>query len=320
VIRGSQFAVRDNMTRLLVTSDFHFGSEGAPGNDEACDLEAHSLVEFLEQELDIPPGTLWLVPGDVGEAGKRHDYELALRFFSTTMRSTNRLTKDRLFVVPGNHDFMLRSGNRVEAVRFSEFWAFKQATRDGLRSLPRASNPSMSDLGERTVFPPEGGNVAVAGIASSWNQRSLRGTPLIGDQASLVREFIRSGPKTGALVLLSHHPISPVPVGANRDTIPDGQEILTSLQRRGRSLLVHGHYHESMGWRVQDLAHAGGSVLTVSPPAYFRSRRDANLPPRGFSVVEISDETLRLTQCQSTGRNAAWQIAATRSIPFPAPA
>ena len=87
----------------LHISDLHWReSEAYDAN-----VVAQTLLRDLANRSEIAPCLEHIdfafVTGDIAFAGKVGEYALAQRFLND-LRLTTRIRKDRLFVVPGNHD------------------------------------------------------------------------------------------------------------------------------------------------------------------------------------------------------------------------
>lgn len=92
-----------NTITWLHLSDLHFRATEQHIWDENIVLKA-LLADVKEQiqQAGLQPDFV-VVTGDIAFSGKAADYSLAKLFFDDLLRTTN-LDKDRLFVVPGNHD------------------------------------------------------------------------------------------------------------------------------------------------------------------------------------------------------------------------
>jgi len=90
----------------LHVSDFHL-SDGAP-YDQVVILRA--LIESVKRfrgEGHLPE--LIFATGDIAENGKAKEYESATKFFDDLLSAAG-LNRDRLFVIPGNHDVDRKAG------------------------------------------------------------------------------------------------------------------------------------------------------------------------------------------------------------------
>ncbi len=86
----------------LHLSDLHFRAEARQAWDEDVVLRA-LLADVREQRAAGLAPDLILVSGDVAFSGAPAEYDLARAFFDDLLAATG-LERDRLFLVPGNHD------------------------------------------------------------------------------------------------------------------------------------------------------------------------------------------------------------------------
>lgn len=97
--------ILDTSSRIswLHISDFHLGGSGSNHYNENIVIE--SLLEDIAEriELDSLRPDFIAVTGDLASRGKSSDYDLVRGFFDQLLRVTG-LPRQRLFVVPGNHD------------------------------------------------------------------------------------------------------------------------------------------------------------------------------------------------------------------------
>lgn len=93
----------------LHISDFHFKA----GDPYDRDVVLHALIQSIRyfHEQGRRPDLIFAT-GDIAHSGKSEEYELATKFFDEILEATS-LTRDRLFVVPGNHDIDREIGKRL---------------------------------------------------------------------------------------------------------------------------------------------------------------------------------------------------------------
>ncbi len=84
----------------LHVSDFHLSDKG-PYNQEVILNALVSSVRRLRGEGHVPD--LIFATGDIAQSGKAKEYEFATKFFDDLLEAAG-LNRDRLFIVPGNHD------------------------------------------------------------------------------------------------------------------------------------------------------------------------------------------------------------------------
>jgi predicted MPP superfamily phosphohydrolase len=87
----------------LHLSDFHFGGSASNRYDE--DVVVESLVKDIGERIEkdgLAPDFI-VITGDLAFSGKSSEYELARQFLDELLKITN-VSRQRLFIVPGNHD------------------------------------------------------------------------------------------------------------------------------------------------------------------------------------------------------------------------
>lgn len=90
-----------NKVTWLHVSDFHFTSTTGYERNVLQD----KLLECIKREYDSRKHRpdLIFVTGDIAQSGKESEYHRATEYFDKLLEATH-CTRDRLFVVPGNHD------------------------------------------------------------------------------------------------------------------------------------------------------------------------------------------------------------------------
>src|SRR5258708_8150425 len=81
----------------LHISDFHIRA----GDPYDRDVVLRALVKSVEDRAEKPD--LIFATGDIAHSGKPPEYEIATQFFDKLLAAA-KLDRDRLFVIPGNHD------------------------------------------------------------------------------------------------------------------------------------------------------------------------------------------------------------------------
>src|SRR5688500_7100319 len=84
----------------LHISDFHFKAGDPYDRDQVLGALVRSVKEFREsgRRPDLVFAT-----GDIAYGGKPAEYEVATAFFDDVLEAAG-ISKERLFVIPGNHD------------------------------------------------------------------------------------------------------------------------------------------------------------------------------------------------------------------------
>jgi predicted MPP superfamily phosphohydrolase len=90
-----------NKITWLHISDLHM----RPSNVVDSDIVLEKLLEDVEkciQKDSLQPGFI-ILTGDISYSGKPEEYEVAQKFLDKLLKISD-LGKDRIFIVPGNHD------------------------------------------------------------------------------------------------------------------------------------------------------------------------------------------------------------------------
>ena len=98
-----EWLAQENMLTWLHLSDLHFRTTELHAWDE--DIVLQALLEDVRECMDeykLAPDLI-LVSGDIAFSGAPAEYDLAQAFFDKLLAMTG-LSKERMFVVPGNHD------------------------------------------------------------------------------------------------------------------------------------------------------------------------------------------------------------------------
>src|SRR5258708_6677063 len=85
------------MSTWLHISDFHIRA----GDPYDRDVVLRALVQSVEARPEKP--SVIFATGDIAHSGKPAEYEIATQFFDKLLVAAH-LDRDRLFVIPGNHD------------------------------------------------------------------------------------------------------------------------------------------------------------------------------------------------------------------------
>ncbi len=257
--------------RLLHLSDLHARARHDAESWRSRRLLGPAWEANLSALLEDGPFDLVCFTGDATDRGKAPEFEEAGDFLLALMRRLH-LGRERLFVVPGNHDVDrevhpnawaqlrqaawdlddLKLGRWLsggEAPRGAEpAWrervlerqaAYRAWVRDGLRrrELDPAAGPHRR-LGYRIRLEQRGAPVHVIGLDTAW---------LSGDDHDAARLWItdeqvmrlltdsRGRPLDGLRLVLQHHPL---------EELADGRRIRTLLAEHA-DLVLRGHLHET---------------------------------------------------------------------------
>ena len=103
-------------TILLHLSDLHIRDDEEECFDRSIVLDPLRSRLSKDREAGIVP-ELVVVTGDIAFSGKENEYALAGKFLDDVMKTLD-LPKERLFIVPGNHDVNRKKYPPSETIRF----------------------------------------------------------------------------------------------------------------------------------------------------------------------------------------------------------
>lgn len=86
--------------RWLHISDFHFKSGDPYDRDVVLNAFLHSLPNLLERSCGVD---FIVASGDIGHSGAEDEYRSATAFFDRLLAETG-LSKEKIVIIPGNHD------------------------------------------------------------------------------------------------------------------------------------------------------------------------------------------------------------------------
>src|SRR5579862_3125051 len=95
--------------RIMHLSDLHFGKDHnfrAPSGGSG--IAVNDLSKAISEDLDLqgnPPIDALVISGDVMTQGRWLDYQPDAIAIISDLRKKLRLPPDRLYIVPGNHDY-----------------------------------------------------------------------------------------------------------------------------------------------------------------------------------------------------------------------
>ena len=267
----------------LHLSDLHFKADALTKWDQ--DIVLRSLLEDVvrrEEEDGLKPDFI-VVSGDIAHSGAPEEYALASAFFDDLLKTTG-LDKDRLFVVPGNHDVNWKWISRG-AKSIAESLVDRETAAEVLQSaddrrllLRRLDNYAAFVHGyfegwlnfddERYYYARrihELG-VAVLGLNSAWvahGGESDRNKLVLGErQARAALDLVKGVPLRLAVM---HHPF---------DWLSDfDRQDCESLLTKGCQFVLHGHLHRT-GLTLTKTPDAEAMVLAAG--SCFETRRSHN--------------------------------------------
>ncbi len=301
--------------RILHLSDIHF--RGAKSWDADPVLRALARFVGTEVENGLAPD-LVVVTGDLAHAGVPDDYALAREWLEIELWPAlpEGLPRDRLLLVPGNHDVdrsKVRKGvqMRQDALlsgRSQEDIAELLDDEDERGSLLRRHTAYLEFVGDwleepqalpwwQRIIEIRGRRLHVAGLDSAWMAcgDEDRGRLLLGRyQLTQTVETVQAEEADWRVALI-HHPwdyLAEFDSHKARSTI-----------HQHRDLVLRGHLHEPLSERVLPPDPARGCLELAAGCLYENSDY-----PNAFQWIELSQEGKRVRVLFRVWLHNAWCI------------
>jgi len=262
----------------LHVSDFHLSDKG-PYDQEVILRSLVSSVKQFREEGHVPD--LIFATGDIAQSGKATEYERATNFFDDLLDAAG-LDRERLFLVPGNHDvdrnageFLARTISSADSadrffspdkplphlsLKFQAFAAWYNDYFKAIRSFPANTTCSPVELvsirESRVAILPL--NSALFCIDDHDHQQLFIGRRSL----DAAKKQLAAADLTIALI---HHPL---------DWLSSVEQvnIETSLEE-SVDLLLQGHFHQAA---VKGVVSANGGYLKLAAGASYQTRQYPN--------------------------------------------
>ena len=263
----------------LHVSDFHLSDKGPYDQDVILGSLVSSVKRFREEEGLVPD--LIFATGDIASQGKSKEYERATDFFDALLKEAG-LNRDRLFVVPGNHDvdrsdgeFLVRSiSSEVSADRYfspdksfphlsHKFHAFSEWYNEffkNIRSFPTNTTCSPVEIVTinncRIALLPL--NSAIFCIDNHDHEKLFIGRRCL----DAAQQQLAAVDLTVALI---HHPLDWLS--------PIEQSHIEAKLEESVDLLLQGHYHQTS---TKSIVAENGGYLKLAAGAAYQTRQWPN--------------------------------------------
>lgn len=286
----------------LHLSDLHFKS-GKEYETFNRYIVLKSLWSDIETQLDkgLKPDFM-VISGDIAYHGKSEQYELTIKDFFDPLLKITKLSKDNLFIVPGNHDvdwrkistgvademinllqdrdqinqFLSREQNRTYF--FKKFEGYS-----GFVNNYFAGSLNFSDANyfyQRTLEIHES-KICIFGLNSAWmcgchkdskNKVDDQGKLLIGERQ--LEEALEEGKDADLRIAVFHHPT---------DWLHDIDRF--NVEKRLESecdIVLHGHWHKP---HVKDVRSIAGSAIYIPCGSVYGDKERNSL--NGYNFVQF---------------------------------
>ena len=265
----------------LHVSDFHLSDKG-PYNQEVILNALVSSVKRFGTEGHKPD--LIFATGDIAQNGKAQEYAYATEFFNALLDAAG-LEKERLFIVPGNHDVDRKMGKGLARTldsnddadeyfdlktslphltqKLQAFSAWYNEYFKGIRTFPTDTTCSQVE-----VIPIRKTRIAVLPLNSALfciddndHNKLFIGRRCLDSAVKQLQSQVEADLK----IALLHHPL----------------DWLSSIERANINatlgaavdLVLQGHYHET---ETEGIASANGGYLKLAAGAAYQTRQHPN--------------------------------------------
>jgi 3',5'-cyclic AMP phosphodiesterase CpdA len=243
------------MARLVHLSDLHFGA-----HDE-------QLVAAVERGIDSLAPDLVVISGDFTQRARTDQFAEACRFLERLQKSGHEVLG-----VPGNHDVPLYDVLRRFLSPLSRYRRFIDDSLCPFVELP---------------------GVAVLGINTA-RSLTFKDGRINHEQVEFIRETFARTSSEAFRVLITHHPLFALKVGAQATPAIGRQELaLDAVQDAGVDLLLAGHNHQAETHWASDLVTRAGGALVVQAGTATSTR--VHDQEQSFNTIDLGEQSVTIT-------------------------
>jgi len=309
----------------LHVSDFHLSDKGPYSQEVILRSLVSSVRQFREKGEQVPD--LIFATGDIAQNGKAKEYESATKFFDDLLDAAG-LNRDRLFIVPGNHDVDRSSGeflartisSEASADRFFssdkqyphltlKFYAFSEWYNDYFKTI--RSFPTNTTCGPAEIITIKNCRIAVLPLNSALFciDDHDHGKLFIGRRClDAAKKQLAAADLTIAMI---HHPLDWL-------SHVERMKIKAALDE-SVDLLLQGHYHET---DMEGIVSGKGGYLKLAAGASYQSREWPNTAM--YATFDGNQVTIFPIRYEDTPREA-WMLDTSvfsspsyiKSVPIP---
>lgn len=243
------------MARLVHLSDLHFGA-----HDE-------QLVAAVERGINSLAPDLVVISGDFTQRARTDQFAEACRFLERLQKSGHEVLG-----VPGNHDVPLYDVLRRFLSPLSRYRRFIDDSLCPFVELP---------------------GVAVLGINTA-RSLTFKDGRINHEQVEFIRQTFARTSSEAFRVLITHHPLFALKVGAQATPAIGRQELaLDAVQDAGVDLLLAGHNHQAeTHWASDLVTRAGGALVVQAGTATSTRVRDQK---QSFNTIDVGEQSVTVT-------------------------
>lgn len=257
--------------RIAVISDMN-GAYGSTGYRPTVN---RAIARILEIRPDLVVSTGDMVAGQRRPHLSRSEVERMWSAFHAEVSEPLAAAGIPLVVTPGNHDASAYPGFAQERDIFEQQWSKRP--------------PSVSFL-DKTGYPFRYAFAANDVLFVSLDVTRIG--PLSAEAMDWLRDLLEAhGAAFKHRVVFSHLPLWPVAHGRETEHIGD-PEMQATLEDLGIDLYLSGHHHAFYPGAKGGVTFVAQACLGAGPRRLLGA---ASRAPRGFALVEFSDDTLHIT-------------------------
>jgi predicted phosphodiesterase len=264
----------------------------------------HAFIRDIERQRDagIMPNMIFIT-GDIAASGHAEQYKRAADFISRLLDSTG-VSRDYLFIVPGNHDVAWNKINPnikklcgfknrndlAQAMRDTAVIAMLQEPFEAYFEFIKESIGDKNSFtqGASFYYSEENNNIGVAGINSAIGSGIIRegdktfdkGNLFIGEEC--IEKTTEKVKNHNIRFVLLHHPLSYLMDFDERD--------VESILCQRCDILLHGHLHLS---EFRDVRALRGQMRVLPVGSIFQSRELVNSYSIGIVDLKKRDGIIR---------------------------
>ena len=292
-------------------SDLHF----RPTNHWEANIVLRPLIKDVkdqieQQKLDL---NFAVVTGDIAFQADEKEYALAQEFFDEFLNAAE-LSKDRLFMVPGNHDIsrdMITTGNRIIARSLDNRKSLYEVLSNNndrrlilLKFLryskfintffKRIFSFNDENFYFTHCFKADGIKIAILGLNSALLSMddSDRGRLVLSEYQT--RNALKATKKADISIAIMHHPFS----WFNDFDASDCEHLLMNAC----DFILHGHLHKA---GILNIATPDAQAMIIAAGACYETRQSLN----SYNIVTLDPNTgegnIHL-RCYSDSQGGCW--------------
>jgi len=238
------------MTRIAHLSDIHFGA-----NDE-------KIVAATEAWLQKRQPDLVIISGDFTQRARVAQFRAASAYLNRL-----RAAGLRVLAIPGNHDVPLY---------------------DVLRRFGAPLRRYKRFIGNDLCPWYEDDDVAVLGLNTA-RSLTIKDGRINREQIALMRERFARVPESKTRILVTHHPLYAMPIGAGgelTEAVGRHADAVKAATETGVHIALAGHFHRTYAESATRMAERAGAALVVQAGTA-TSTRLRNGEPQSFNWLHV---------------------------------